>query len=418
MQMQQVRFNSPLLQGDLSRKLIQFVNAKVLREGKIVWDQVWVRDGKIIDGAAVFYDEKRNPDIQVDCEGHILSPGFIDIQINGGFGVDFSTITSSVEEYKRGIDKVSRQLLSYGVTTFVPTVITSPPHVYSKVLPLLRRRDGSARGAGILGAHVEGPFISPEKKGCHPKQHIREFGNDAVKALLEVYGSTENIAIITIAPELENSEAAIRYMSEKGVLVSLGHSAAGLVAGERAVAAGARCITHLFNAMQSYHHRDPCLIGLLTSKMLGNRTMYYGIISDGIHTHDSALRLAHRTNPEGLIVITDGIAALGMGDGVHKLGDCVVNVNGLHAILEGTETTAGSVASMPYCIKHFAKAARCGLEEALICATEKPATLMGIQGCKGSISIGLDADLVLITEGVDILATYIGGNLVYANKHM
>ncbi|ETN71755.1 hypothetical protein NECAME_19187, partial [Necator americanus] len=91
-----------------------------------------VRDGKIIDGAAVFYDEKRNPDIQVDCEGHILSPGFIDIQINGGFGVDFSTITSSVEEYKRGIDKVSRQLLSYGVTTFVPTVITSPPHVYSK----------------------------------------------------------------------------------------------------------------------------------------------------------------------------------------------------------------------------------------------------------------------------------------------
>ncbi|KIH67343.1 transmembrane amino acid transporter protein, partial [Ancylostoma duodenale] len=229
-------------------------------------------------------------------------------------------------------------------------------------------------------AHVEGPFISPEKKGCHPKQHIRGFGFDPVKAIQKVYGSTENIAIVTIAPELDGSDAAIKwvhalqlYLSEHGVLVSLGHSTAGLVAGERGVAAGARSITHLFNAMQSYHHRDPCLIGLLTSKMLGNRTMYYGIISDGIHTHDSALRLAHRTNPEGLIVITDAIAALGMGDGVHKLGDCVVNVRGLHAILEGTNTTAGSVASMPYCIRHLAKAARCPLEEALICATEKPA---------------------------------------------
>ncbi|RCN45296.1 putative N-acetylglucosamine-6-phosphate deacetylase [Ancylostoma caninum] len=265
------------------------------------------------------------------------------------------------------------------------------------------------------GAHVEGPFISPEKKGCHPKQHIRGFGFDPVKAIEKVYGSTENIAIVTIAPELEGSDAAIKYLSEHGVLVSLGHSTAGLIAGERGVAAGARSITHLFNAMQSYHHRDPCLIGLLTSKMLGNRTMYYGIISDGIHTHDSALRLAHRTNPEGLIVITDAIAALGMGDGVHKLGDCVVNVRGLHAILEGTNTTAGSVASMPYCVRHLAKAARCPLEDALICATEKPATLLGLDR-KGVISIGSDADLVLINENVDVLATYIAGKLVYANE--
>ncbi|VDK54178.1 unnamed protein product, partial [Cylicostephanus goldi] len=254
-------------------------------------------------------------------------------------------------------------------------------------------------------AHVEGPFISPEKKGCHPQNHIRTFGNDPVKSLEEVYGSLENIATVTIAPELEGSEDAIRFLAGSGKLVSLGHSAAGLVAGERGFAAGAKTITHLFNAMKSYHHRDPCLIGLLTSKMLGNRTVYYGIISDGIHTHDSALRLAHRTNPEGLIVITDAIAALGMGDGVHRLGDCVINVNGLHAILEGTNTTAGSVASMPYCVGHLAKAARCPLEEALMCATDKPATLMGIRDRKGALRVGMDADLVLITEDVDVLAT-------------
>ncbi|VDM73859.1 unnamed protein product [Strongylus vulgaris] len=146
----------------------------------------------------------------------------------------------------------------------------------------------------ICRAHVEGPFISPDKKGCHPRKHIRNFGEDPVKTLKEVYGNMENVCMVTIAPELEGSEAAIRYLADKGKLVSLGHSSAGLVAGEKAVAAGARAITHLFNAMNSYHHRDPCLIGLLTSKMLGNRTIHYGIISDGIHTHDSALRLAYR----------------------------------------------------------------------------------------------------------------------------
>ncbi|KHJ83786.1 hypothetical protein OESDEN_16511 [Oesophagostomum dentatum] len=146
----------------------------------------------------------------------------------------------------------------------------------------------------INRAHVEGPFISPQKKGCHPKQHIRDFGEDPINAIHEVYGNLENVCTVTIAPELKGSETAIKYLADQGVLVSLGHSSAGLVAGERGIAAGARSLTHLFNAMQSFHHRDPCLIGLLTSKMIGDRTMYYGIITDGIHTHDSALRLAYR----------------------------------------------------------------------------------------------------------------------------
>ncbi|KIH67342.1 phage tail component protein [Ancylostoma duodenale] len=131
--MVRVRFNARELQYDLTGKLIQFVNVKVLRDGKITWDHLWVRDGKIIDGAAVFYDEKRKADIEVDCEGYILSPGFIDIQINGGFGVDFSTLPSTDIEYQRGVEKVSRGLLSHGVTSFAPTVITSPPEVYARV---------------------------------------------------------------------------------------------------------------------------------------------------------------------------------------------------------------------------------------------------------------------------------------------
>lgn len=352
----------------------------------------------------------------MDCEGLILSPGFIDIQINGGFGVDFSTMPATDEEYQRGVDEVSRRLLSYGVTSYAPTVITSPPEVYARVLRLLARRDASAKGAGVLGAHIEGPFISRDKKGCHPKEYVRDFGDDPVKTMKEVYGSLENVAIVTLAPELKGSETAIRYLTKHGVVVSLGHSSAKLKAGEMGINAGAKCLTHLFNAMESYHHRDPCLIGLLTSKMLGGKKFYYGIISDGIHTHDSALRIAYRTNPEGLIVVTDAIAALGMGEGEHKLGGVNVKVVGLKAVVEGTNTTAGSVASIPYCISHLVKAARCPLEEALVCATEKPATLLGIEKRKGVIALNADADLVLISENVEVLATYVSGGLVYANS--
>ncbi|KAK6014241.1 hypothetical protein OSTOST_20405, partial [Ostertagia ostertagi] len=194
-----------------------------------------------------------------------------------------------------------------------------------------------------------------------------------------------------------------RYLTDRGIVVSLGHSSAKLKDAENGVNCGARCITHLFNAMHSYHHRDPCLIGLLASKMLGDRKIYYGIISD-------------EPNPEGLILVTDAIAALGMGEGRHKFGDIVVDVVGLKAVVVGTETTAGSVASMPHCIKHFVKAARCPLEEALICATKKPANLLGIQERKGVIAVNADADLVLISENVDVKATYVSGKLVYANS--
>lgn len=206
--------------------------------------------------------------------------------------------------------------------------------------------------------HLEGPFISAEKRGCHPENLVvSSFGNNPIETIKSVYGSTDNIAIVTIAPELEGAKEAIEHLVAVGTTVSVGHSSAKLGPGEMAVTSGAKMITHLFNAMQSvsflncpslnfrllqYHHRDPGLIGLLTSsKLPPNHLLYYGIISDGIHTHDSALRIAYRTHSAGLVLVTDAIAALGMTDGVHKLGTQTIHVKGLEAKLDGTNTTAG-----------------------------------------------------------------------------
>ncbi|GFR64992.1 N-acetylglucosamine-6-phosphate deacetylase, partial [Elysia marginata] len=224
--------------------LYQYTNCRILRGGKIVREDFWVRDGRIMNPEVLFFVEKVNADQRIDCDNLIIAPGLIDVQINGGYGFDFST-ESQVEE---GIQKVSHGILACGVTSFCPTVITSPPHVYKQVLPKIKKRNGSKEGAGVLGAHLEGPFIDLDKRGAHPEQLVRDY-NNGFTDVLEVYGDLSNIAIVTLAPEKQNTPEVIEEFCKRGIVVSVGHSKANLIQGEAAVRCGARFITHLFNAM-------------------------------------------------------------------------------------------------------------------------------------------------------------------------
>lgn len=215
----------------------------------------------------------------------------------GGYGVDFSYDTETVDE---GVNLVAKNLLKHGVTSFCPTLVTSPTETYHKVLPKIKKRPGDKNGATILGVHVEGPFINSIKKGAHPPECIKNFDN-GFETVKEMYGSLENIKIITLAPEKENSIEVINKLTQYGITVSVGHSTADISIGEIAVKNGASLITHLFNAMLPFHHRDPGLVGLLASDQIPkDRTIYYGIISDGVHTHPAALRIAYRTHPDGI----------------------------------------------------------------------------------------------------------------------
>ncbi|KFP97371.1 Putative N-acetylglucosamine-6-phosphate deacetylase, partial [Haliaeetus albicilla] len=375
-------------------------------------EDLWVRDGKILNPEKLFFDEKGSADIQLDCKDSIITPGFIDVQINGGFGVDFSLAT---DDFKSGIDLVSQKILSHGVTSFCPTLVTSPPSVYHQVLPQISIRNGGVHGAGILGAHLEGPFISKEKKGAHPEHCLRTFEAGAFQDLLATYGSLDCVRIVTLAPEMKRSSEVIQELTKRGICVSLGHSVANLSQAEEAVQHGATFITHLFNAMLPVSSRGhlPCTgiaFGALSPAL---HRCIFSPAADGIHTNPAALRIAHRAHPKGLVLVTDAIAGMGLAPGRHTLGQQVVEIDGLNTYIAGTKTLSGSVATMDTCVRHFQEATGCSVETALEAASLHPAQLLGIEHKKGTLNYDSDADFLMLNDSLYVQATYIAGEEVW-----
>ncbi|KAJ1097792.1 hypothetical protein NDU88_002909 [Pleurodeles waltl] len=391
--------------------IVQFTNCSILKEHQLHREDLWVREGKVLNPEKLFFDEKGSADIQLDCQGSIVAPGFIDTQINGGYGVDFSQVS---EDVRSGISIVAQKVLSHGVTSFCPTIVTSPPSVYHKVLPQITVTEGGPHGAGVLGTHLEGPFISREKKGAHPEHCLRTFEERGFQDLLATYGSLEGVSIVTLAPEIQRSNEVIAELAKRGICVSLGHSIANLAQAEKAVQHGASFITHLFNAMLPFHHRDPGIVGLLTSDRIPKgRRVFYGMIADGIHTNPAALRIAHRAHPRGLVLVTDAIMAMGLGSGRHTLGQQVIQIEGLNAYVAGTTTLAGSIATMDMCVRHFREASGCSVVVALESASLHPAQVLGIEKRKGTLNFGSDADLVLLDSALHLRATFIAGEQVW-----
>lgn len=285
--------HSKRVEFDNKDMLIKFHNCRILRDGSLTRDQLFVGNGKILDPEYIFYTEKRLPDVSVDCRNLIIAPGFIDVQLNGAFGKDF---TNDMENIRVNLDQISFKLLKHGVTAYCPTIVSSHAETYSKLIPNIEKTNSGTNpsvGASILGIHLEGPFISKEKHGAHELSTLRTL-DKGIRSLEEVYGSLEvlkkNCKILTLAPELDLTGEITEYLTQHGIVVSLGHTIAGLQQGTDAVRKGARCITHLFNAMRGFHHRDPHLIGLLSNQdFINDKKLYYGIISDGIHMHSSAV---------------------------------------------------------------------------------------------------------------------------------
>lgn len=318
-------------------------------------DSIWIQNGKIIDPHKFFWHQKRLPDVVLDAHGLLVVPGFIEAQINGAFGVDFS-VPLEHDTYEKSLQKVSRGLLKFGTTSYCPTIVSSSAEVYHKVLPHLKPRPGSVEaGATVLGAHVEGPFINEARIGAHELKVLQASAPNGYEDFKAVYGfegetpeaqkklseeDLQSVKIITCAPELEGVMEAIPDLVKAGITVSVGHSMANTSQAEKAVMNGATFITHLFNAMPQFHHRDPGVIGLLGSRLDLPRP-YYGLICDGIHVHPNSVKIAYDSHPEGVILVTDAMSAMGLAPGKYRLGNMNVTKEEDRVYIEKTDTLAG-----------------------------------------------------------------------------
>ncbi|KAH8552530.1 hypothetical protein BGW37DRAFT_533876 [Umbelopsis sp. PMI_123] len=428
-----------------SSKITKIVNARLLLDHKIVQDSyLWFQDGKIIHPQNLFFDQHRDADEIIDAKGALVVPGFLDIQINGGYGIDFADNEGSLEKIQNDINTVAKGLLQYGCTAFCPTVVSSAPEVYNKVLPLLNKRKGDAKqGSEILGAHIEGPFISHEKKGAH-NQAIFRTGKNGICEFDEAYGpelkkGSEAVSIITLAPEIEGVIDVIPELVKRDICVSIGHSAATISEAEAAVTKGATLITHLFNAMLPFHHRDPGMIGVLGAVDLpvpedplrhpsaSNTSPYknkpdprpfYGLIVDGVHVHPNSVRIAYYAHPKGCVLVTDALSALGLPKGVYSLGgrDVEVDDNGA-AYIKGTNTLAGSTITIDQSVRNFRNFTKCTIVEAIEAATLHPAQVLGISDRKGTLNPGADADLLFLNDDLEIQRVFVYGEEVELLKN-
>ncbi|KAI8595143.1 hypothetical protein EDD21DRAFT_409311 [Dissophora ornata] len=344
----------------------------------------------------------------------------------GAFGVDFS-VPSDHDTYEKDLLKVNRGLLKYGTTSYCPTIVSSSAAVYHQVLSHLKPRAGSAKtGASTLGAHVEGPFINEARIGAHELKVLQASAKNGYKDFQAVYGfegetpeeqnkltreKLSSVKIITCAPELEGIMDSIPDLVKAGITVSVGHSMANISQAEEAVEKGATFITHLFNAMPQFHHRDPGVIGLLGSRFDLPRP-YYGLICDGIHVHPNSVKIAYDSHPEGVILVTDAMSAMGLSPGNYQLGNMNVTKEEDRVYIEGTDTLAGSVITLDACIRNFLRFTSCTLIEALEAVTLHPAVLLGIQETKGVIKPGADADLVFLSDDLFVRRVFVAGEEV------
>lgn len=271
----------------------------------------------------------------------------------------------------------------------------------------------------MLGAHAEGPYLHPSKKGAHNSSLFHSPSDSPTSVYGSIAENAETLKLVTLAPELDGSPNIVSHLVNKGIKVSLGHSSATYTQGLSALKAGASCLTHTLNAMAPLHHRDPGLAGLVTAAPPTTyESPYFSIIPDGNHLHPSIASMLFRANPAKCILITDSIELAGLPDGTYP-GHAQIPFNqtkaGTRVTIEGTETLIGGCAGLGECVRNLMGWSGCGVAEAVRCATENVAEFMG-DGGRGKLEVGRRADLVVLDDDGGVRQTWVAGQRVWPRE--
>jgi N-acetylglucosamine-6-phosphate deacetylase len=344
-------------------------------------------------------------DVRKDFGGEILAPGFIDIHMHGGAGLD--VMRASLAE----LPQLNRFLAAHGVTGYFPTTVAAPLDQTCAALERLAEAiegwhdssgNGEAAQARPLGIHLEGPFLSHKRRGVHPPEYLVEPTIALFERLWQA--ARGHVGMLTIAPELPGALDVIAEAARRKVLVSIGHSDATLDAARAGVRAGARHATHTFNAMRPLDHRDPGILG----EVLTNKDLTADIIADGIHTAPEIVQLfLQAKGKERAVLITDATAAAGMPDGTYQLGPITVEVKDGKCTMDGK--LAGSVLTMDRAVRNVVQFTDWNLRDAVRAASRNAAVAAGL--AHGEICQGTEANITVLDAGGEVRKTIVRGTL-------
>ena len=337
---------------------------------------------------------------RLDLGGLTLAPGFIDLHAHGALGRD------TMDADPAALREMAAFYARHGVTSFLATTMTAPQE---QILDALRAigqvRDEGSGGAQLLGAHVEGPYIDVERRGCQDANLVRCAAPDEYGPILD----TGAVRLVTLAPEYAENRTLIAAARERGVVIAAGHTRASYEELLAAVELGISQVTHMFNAMEPLHHRKPGVVG----GALALDALRCEVIADNVHVHPAVLKVAVRAKGvDGIMLVTDAMSGTGMPDGEYTLGGLRVTVRGGEARL-ADGTLAGSTLTLDRAVANIMAAAEIPLSDAVTMATRTPARALGLEGHKGAIAPGMDADLVALDDDVRVRLTIVGGRVVY-----
>lgn len=372
----------------------------------IINGKVFFQD-KILEGFVLCFDKEitildRDIDLSgmeiIDVDGAFVSAGFIDLHIHGNSGSDVMDSTLDA------LDNISSSILKNGTTSFLATTMTMSREKIVDALENVKKYSKYVTGANILGVHLEGPFINPNKNGAQNREYIQKVDIDLIDSYSDI------IKMITLAPEIDGGEAFIRGIKQfyPDIILSIGHSNANYEQSRKSFEWGISHATHLFNAMTPLHHRDPGIVGAVFDS-----DVTCDIIPDLVHTHPYTLKLTYQMKKEQLIIITDCMRAGCMKIGDYDLGEQSVRVTEDRALLEDG-TIAGSIIGMNIAIKNMIIHTAMTPIEAINAVTKLPAQKLGVK--KGELKVGYDADIVVFNDSFDILMSIVGGDVCYIQE--
>lgn len=368
-----------------------FTGDEVIEAGSVIVENgrvIDLRRGKIHAGGA-----SRTEDLQ----GRYLVPGFIDIQVNGGGGVLFNN-APTVETLRT----IGRAHARYGTTSFLPTLISDSYDVMRKAVDAVRRARAE-HVSGVLGIHLEGPFLNPEKRGAHSAAKLRALDETGIQ-ILTLLG-TDGITLATLAPELTTPET-IQRLCSAGVIVFAGHSAADYEQSRNAISAGVSGFTHLFNAMTPMGSRQPGMVGAA----IESDDCVFTVIADGRHVHPAALRTAVRAKRRGkAILITDAMPTVGSGESSFELNGERIGLKG-GVLRNARGSLAGSHLTMLDAVRNTIEMTGLDWREAVRMASGYPARALGLHDRLGFIRPGHAADFVELDRDMAIRRTWKAGN--------